>query len=275
MAGSSTPGRIHEVMTQNADIASLDSVLSIFDLPSTCRVSQRISKSALIENSDLTSPDRRILQNDVNSIFVVAVVDPYSTGVPAFLGETADGFSRDYAEIYFVNLAFGAGTDTSAIRRFIEVVHRSIPNPVVILASAGTTVYVSMASKHTSLADSSRVVLDRITTCTTETLQSFLGLLRMSRQGTSSLETLYRSWEQKILAAQLARLWKVGPDSLLHPPKADSLPAVLEQQLSLSAAIQTLQARLHNEKQMAERVSLNTQIQGLRSQMEQARNRYT
>ena len=246
----------------------------LFQLPEACSVSQRIAKAALIEHADLAPGDRKTLQNHVQGVTVVAVVDPYTSGIPAFHGRTGSDLERDYAEIHVIDVAFSVGVKQSAVQRFVEVLHRAIPNPTILLACANDDVNLSLAPKHVSAADSSRVVLDRITAVSLAKLPSEPDLFSIGAQHTPHLEGLYRSWESKILAVELAGIWDVDPAQILRAGVDDALPAVLLLQRSIQAQMQILQNQLRKEKQMAERVTLNTSIHVLRAQLQLAKENF-
>lgn len=249
-------------------------VRELFQLPDACTVSQRIAKAALTEHADLTAGDRKTLQNDVQSVTVIAVVEPYSSGIPGFQGRTADELERDYAEIHILDVAFSEGARQSSAQRFVEVLHRAIPNPTVVLAFTHDGIYLSLAPKHISAADNSRVVLDRITAISAQELLSAPGLLGIGAQRTPHLEGLYRSWESRILAVQLAGIWDVEPGQILRTGVDDSLPTLLQEQRSINEQIQILQNQLRKEKQMSDRVALNTRIHALRGQIQQAKDKF-
>ena len=58
--------------------------IAALELPSGCRVDQRVPKKLLTEQGAPTAADKRLIQDGVEEVIWVAALKPVNIGVPAF-----------------------------------------------------------------------------------------------------------------------------------------------------------------------------------------------
>lgn len=63
---------------------SLSLLISALALPPESRVDQRIPKKLLVEQSDATAADKRLLQDGIEELNWIAALKPVNIGVPEY-----------------------------------------------------------------------------------------------------------------------------------------------------------------------------------------------
>jgi Domain of unknown function (DUF4391) len=249
-------------VTQEANIIALVDALG---LPKAARVEMRVPKKLLVEQDAPTSADKRAIQDGIDELQWLAACKPATIGVPAFADDL-----REYLEIAVVACAFRRDAKSS---RLIELIHRAIPYPVVLITSDGQGVTLSVAHKRRAQNEADKVVVERVVSVgdlqtgnQNDQEQAFLDSLALARQPRRDLFALYDGWLARIEALNAARL--VG--SFAATDDAESIErrrAALEAHSRLTREIIGLRAKATREKQLNRRVDLNLVIQRLEADL--------
>lgn len=240
-------------------------IINAMGLPPEARVEARVPKKLLVEQGAPISADRRAIQDGIDDMQWLAACKPATIGVPSFTDE-----AREYLEIAVVACVFRAGAKTA---RLLEIIHRAIPYPVVLITSDEEGITVSMAHKRHAQNEKGRVVIERVVSVAglrTEQLspdeQAFLQSLALMRQPRSHLGTLYEGWLARIEALKAARLngaYSATDDAATIERRR----AALEAHSQLMRAIIGLRAKATREKQLNRRVDLNLEIHRLEADL--------
>lgn len=240
--------------------ASISTVVDAFGLPPSARVDMRVPKKMLAEQGAPTAADKRIILDGVDELQWFAACKPTTIGVPSFKDDT-----REYLEIAAVVCAFRPDAKTT---RLIELIHRAIPYPVLLITTEVEGAALSLAHKRPAEREAGRVVIDRVVTTGaiggTAVDQAFLASLALVRQPRHNLNTLYDGWLARVEALQAAKVSGV----YLATDDKDAVQRrreALENHTRLQREIALLRAKAGREKQMKGRVDLNLQIQRLQA----------
>ena len=172
---------------------SVTRVINALSIPPDARLDQRVPKKLLLDQDIPTAADKRQIQDGIEEIIWVAALKPTNIGVIAF----RDGV-REYLEIAVLTVRFRTA---AKLPRLIELIHRAIPYPVLLVAEHGETVSLSLAHKRWSQGESGKVVIEDVrrtvpfraeTPATEESL--FLASLALSGLPSRNLFTLYQGW---------------------------------------------------------------------------------
>lgn len=251
-------------------------------LPASAYVGQRIAKTLLIEqiaNLPGTTPSDKRLANDLLAeLHWLAALKPATCGLAVWQTGT-----HDYLEIAVLHAVLRGSAATSAVRRgtqltrLIELIHRTIPYPVVLIVSQpgvdGATEQLSLAHKRLSLGTGSAMVLDQV--ITTKSIAACAGITGARAQFVqyltfnrtpgapplqfNDLHTRYSDWLHAIEA--LAAAEHTGQFTV-----ATSTPHAAQRRSSLAAYDQlgqqlaSLRAQAGKESQLGQRAALNIQI---------------
>lgn len=244
------------------------SVLAIVDalgLPPEARVDARVPKKLLVEKGAPTSADKRAIQDGIDELQWLAACKATTIGVPAFTDK-----AREYLEIAVVACAFRPGAKAA---RLIELIHRAIPYPVVLITLDSDGITVSVAHKRHAQNEANKVVIERLVSVAgirTEQLNvnemAFLQSLALAKQSRRDLCTLYEGWLARIEALSAARLngaFAASDETVAIERRRDALEA----HSRLTREITGLRAKASREKQLNRRVDLNLEIQCLEADL--------
>lgn len=234
-------------------------IFEALGLPPEARVDARVPKKLLVEQGAPTPADKRAIQEGIDELHWLAVCKPTTIGVPAFADD-----AREYLEIAVISCAFRPGAKAG---RLIELIHRAIPYPVLLVTSDDDGVALSVAHKRHAENEAGKVVIERVVS--TGALPAklkgpehfqFLEALSLARQPRLDLFTLYNGWLTRIEALNAARLngaFTATDDEASIVRRRSALEAYSQ----LTREIISLRAKASREKQLNRRVDLNLEIQ--------------
>jgi hypothetical protein len=235
-------------------------VIYALGIPPNALVEQRVPKKLLLEHGAPTAADKRQIQDGIGEIVWVAALKPTNIGVPAF-----EDLVRQYLEIAVVTVELRPAARTP---RLIELIHRAIPYPLVLVTGHGESVSLSLAHKRWSQGEAGKVVIDEIRQAAfnpdAHSIQeaAFLASLAVSRLPSQDLFNLYDGMLARLAALEASRITGAfaPPDSAEN---AAPLRDGLDRHARLQRELDLLRARAAKEKQINRRVDLNLEIQRL------------
>lgn len=250
-------------------VACISSVVDALGLPANARVDIRVPKKMLIEQGAPTSTDKRAIQEGIDELLWFAACKPGTVGVPTFADDV-----REYVEIAVIGCAFRTGAKTS---RLIELIHRAIPYPVVLITADDQGINVSVAHKRRAQNEAAKVVIERdITTHLTDPVKltpdekDFLDSMALSKQSQRDLYALYDGWVARIEAMNAANL--IGSFSVTTDEhQIMRRRAAMDDYERLARENSLLRSQAAKAKQISQRVDLNQKIKAIERAMEQAK----
>ena len=248
-----------------------DSLITALGLPASCRVDQRVPKKMLIEHGAPTVPDKRLLNDHIESVQWLAALKPHTVGVPIWRDD-----EREYLEIAVLSVTLRPSVPPASVARLTELLHRAVPYPVLLLLDAPHGLTLSAAHKRWAHNEAGKVVLDGdvLAAALTGTVPSvhsdFLHAIALQRQPQAHLLALYEGWTACLLALQVAQhtgqfLCQNGLQPLLD--KREQLQKY--EQLLLDAA--RLRSQAGKAKQMAQQVELNLALQRVQVELQKTK----
>jgi hypothetical protein len=235
-------------------------VIDALGIPPNALVEQRVPKKLLLEHGAPTAADKRQIQDGIEEIVWVAALKPTNIGVPAF--EDAE---RQYLEIEVLTVEL---RPAAKLPRLIELIHRAIPYPLVLVTGLGEAVSLSLAHKRWSQSEAGKVVIEDVRQValspdaapTQEA--AFLASLAVSCLPSRDLFILYDGMLARLAALEASRITGafVPPDT---PEHASALREGLDRHTQLQRDLDLLHVRAKKEKQINRRVELNLEIQRL------------
>ena len=240
-------------------------VIAALALPADTRVERRVPKKLLLEQGASTAADKRQIQDGIEDLIWVAALKPNNIGVPAF----RDG-AREYLEIAVLTATL---RDIAKASRLIELIHRAIPYPVVLVSAQGDGQSLSLAHKRWSQGEAGAVVIEEVSR--TGPLRpdspaandaAFLFSLALSGLHAGDLFELYQGWIDRVIALEAASI----TGAFAIPETADRAATrreALAAHTRLLRDIATMRAQAQRETQMNRRVELNLAIKRLESEL--------
>ena len=240
-------------------------VIEALALSVNARVDQRVPKKLLLEQGAPTAADKRQIQEGVDELFWIAALKPNLIGVPAFRDEV-----REYLEIAVLTVGLRPAAKTA---RLVELIHRAIPYPLVLVTGHGETVSLSLAHLRGSQGETGKVVIEDLRRtapfrpdATTSEETAFLDSLALSELPRRDLWALYQGWLDRVVALEAARI----TGQFVLPEGAERSQALREglgNHARLQRELAALRVHAVKEKQMGRRVELNLEIKQLESEL--------
>lgn len=238
---------------------TIRTVVDAFALPASARVDARVPKKLLVEQGAPTAADKRVIQDGIDELQWFAACKPATIGVPTFADD-----AREYLEIAVIGCVFRPGAKSP---RLIELIHRAIPYPVMLVTADETGVSLSAAHKRHAQNEAGRIVVDNVVAApglrpamANDTEAALLKSLALAQQARSDLYVLYSGWIARIEAFNAAHL--TGAFVPTEDQQAiDRRREALDAHSTLTKEIEGLRAKAKREKQLSRRVDLNLEIQ--------------
>jgi hypothetical protein len=248
---------------------SAAALLEALDLPEAAIVAKRVPKTLLQEHGAATAADKRQINEGIEQLSWVAALKPTTIGVAAY----RDGV-REVVELAVLRLTLREGAKAS---RLIELVHRAVPYPVLLVGEGGEGVSVSAAAKRWSQAEADQTVLEGEVVgvawddaTDAERWPAFREALALGRQPQTHLWDLYQGWLETLRALQAARI--SGAFAVAGTAEqATQRREALREWSRLEREILRLRSAAAKEKQLARRVELNLELQKLEATRAAAR----
>jgi hypothetical protein len=235
-----------------------DALFAALDLPTGSRVDQRVPKKLLLENGAPTAADGRHINEGIKELLWLAALKPTTIGVPEYRDE-----AREYLEIAVLLLTLRAGAKAA---RLVELVHRAVPYPVLLLTEHATLPSMSAAHKRWSQGEAGRTVLEGEIIAAEwdaehdgDRWPAFRDALALGRQPRTTLYALYQGWIDTLLALHAARVtgaFTVAADAEHATVRREAL----RDYARLEGEIARLCAAAVKEKQVARQVELNLEL---------------
>lgn len=284
-------------------------LIDAFRLPAQALVGQRIPKKLLVEQGAPTAADKRLINDTVDELWWQATIKPGTVGVPAFHavlsasaapasngGAATEGAmgsdgadATDVIELALVSARLRAPTREAQARRLMQLIHRAIPYPVLLVAQAPSGTVLSLANKRASLGEAGKwVVAEGADTYAFDPAQptaaeaqfmASLALDQLPRSALADLRALYQAVADRVTALAVAHV--TGNYTAPEGEEAASGGGAAAQRLALAERGQLLEqlASARNAaakaRQMSQRVDLNLQIQQLQRQLQDIQTRLT
>ena len=237
-----------------------EQIVTALELPAGSQVAKRVPKKLLLEHGAPTAADKRKIQDGIEAIHWLASLKPGNVNIRAHADTR-----YEYNEIAVLRVEF---REKAKVGRLVELIHRAIPYPVILIGELQGQVLFSLAVKRRSEAEGGKFVLEHGVDSTglicpdqppvgyTEFLQS----LAASEQSRTHLLAFYQSLAKQILTLQAASVkghYKADPGDAAH------VRETLETRASLIEAIAGLRGQAKKEKQISRQVELNLEIKQL------------
>lgn len=262
---------------------ALSTLLTSLELPPACVLNERIAKKLLIENGAATPADKRAINEGIDELIWVAALKPNNVGVPAYRDEV-----REYLEIAILSMRCRAEARSN---RITELIHRSIPYPVLLVsikesdveqteknisrsssALGSPLLNVSVADKRFSQSDAQSMVLeDGVTEVQIQAdnrLEAFASAMNIGKQPRDSLLRLYHGWAAVLDAYRASRITGAFDQNSLSREERRSAIAEFER---IEREIAILRNQAAKEKQINRRVELNLDVKRMEAQLNAVR----
>lgn len=244
-------------------MVTVEGTIAALSMPPDVRVEYRVPRTQLVAHGAPTRADERALAQGVDEVSWVASLRPDRIAVPAFRDD-----DREYLEV----VVFTATLRPAAkVARVVELIHRAIPYPLVLVAAHDERVMLSLAHKRASGAERDRVVIDgEVLTATlsddTAVDADFRAALSLGALPRGDLFALYQGLVERLQSLVVGRL--TGTFALpSSPASVGARRDGVRRYDALAREIAAMRRQGLREKQVPRRVELNLGIRRLEGEI--------
>jgi len=236
-------------------------------IPDSCHLGKRVFKKLFHENAKLGATDKKALRDDIDTITWVYTLKPTTIPIHAYRDD-----EREYDEIALLQVDLKTQNRTG---RIVEILHRSIPYPLVLVLVFGSNVVISLAHKRFSQAEKGAIVAeDFITTSWIDLAPDgpvpveryFLDSLAVTQLSHTHFYAFYSALMDRLVALDCARLsgeYRIEAATRRREARRQKLKQCHE----LEVRIAETRAAAQREKQINRLADLNVKIKRLKSQL--------
>jgi len=230
-----------------------------------------VPKKLLLENGAPTGADQRLISGGIEELQWIAALKPSTIGIPPHRDA-----GREYVEIAVLRLVLRPG---ATAERLIELVHRAVPYPILLVLDHGDRYGLSAAHVRWSQGEVGKTVLDGdvdgvilVPSSDARHIEPFRKALPLVNQPRATLHALYQGWLDTLNALKAAR-W-TGTFSLARDERAAAdRRTALQEVARLETEVDHLRAAAIKERQVARQVELNLKIKTLEAERDGLRAR--
>ncbi|MEG0958078.1 MAG: DUF4391 domain-containing protein [Erysipelotrichaceae bacterium] len=207
--------------------------------------SQRIPIKTLIEQLDITSSDKRLVEKHLAVIKLVSILDETTIRIRAYKDEN---YSYQSIYVLFIELK----TDTSIVT-LSNIVHSAFPEPTLLIYRLKSSYYISTSSKRINKVDTEKSVIEEVTLekINPNINKSYLSIKELTG---SNLKEYYEnivSWVYKLKLFQITNI---------YPSGEVDFKAIIKDYDKLTQDIDKLKERYKTASMLAEKMRIDDEI---------------
>jgi len=270
-------------MTDQGQQHITEQIWQAMNLPESCLLNSRIYKKMLLESADLSSNDKKVVTEDIDTLVWRYTLKPETINIPKLQTD-----EYDYPEIAVIHVTLKSDNSKSPRRakRLVEIIQRAIAYPLVLVISHDKNLWLSLANKRQSLADSQKLMVEDFFdsnwidgTASDSIEQAFIASLDSKHLDWTNFYTFYQGYVARMLALQAAR--HTGQFRLENPHEVDATSSagpvrdrqvLLQDIRKLEEEESSLKASLKAETQFNRRLALNMSIKRCQKQIQKLTN---
>ncbi len=236
-------------------------------IPDACHLGKRVFKKLFHENAKLGATDKKALRDDIDTITWVYTLKPTTIPIHAYRDD-----EREYDEIALLQVDLKTQNRTG---RIVEIIHRAIPYPLVLVLVFETSVAISLAHKRFSQAEKGAIVAEDFVTTSwidlapggpTLVQQAFLDSLAVTQLPHTHFYAFYSALMDRLVALDCARLsgeYRIEAAARRREARRQKLKQCHE----LEVRIVETRAVAKRETQINRLANLNVEIKRLKGQL--------
>ncbi|CAH6828329.1 DUF4391 domain-containing protein [Vibrio mediterranei] len=133
-----------------------DVVYEHLALPDSTYLGTRITKKMILENNDLSSSDKKLVNEVVQSVEWVNTLKRDTLNIPTYVTEMVE-----YTEVAVLKVTLKAdGSNLGKLKNTAKLFHTLIPYPVILMIELDGQLAISLADKRINQSDSSKLVIE-------------------------------------------------------------------------------------------------------------------
>ncbi|MFK5947760.1 MAG: DUF4391 domain-containing protein [Methylococcales bacterium] len=245
----------------------------VLNVPDTCLLNTRIYKKMLLDNTELTAKDKKLINDVIDAANWRYTLKPETINIPSYQTE-----ALDYPEIAIIHISLKSDKQT---KRLMGIIQRVIPYPLLIVVNYKNNIWFNLANKRQSLADSHKLTIEESfdsewinEDSLTDIEEQFIQSLVCKEFDWTNMYCFYQSMVQRLLAFQTAQYtdeFVIKKQLSVNENNKNDInqQAQLTKIKSIEQQQNQLKVELKKESQFNEKLNLNMRIKQYQQQIEQ------
>ncbi len=126
-------------------------------LPDSTFLGTRITKKMLIDNNELSSADKKLVTDVIQSVEWQNTLKPETLNIPVYVTDAVE-----YLEVAVICVVLKTDEKKGELTKINKLLHSLIPYPVILLVKQEAKLAISLADKRINQADKSKLVIEHI-----------------------------------------------------------------------------------------------------------------
>ena len=245
----------------------------ILNLPERCMLEKKLTKAFFLKHFDLSITEKKLLNNTIVSMDWLASVKPNNSNI---LVAKNDDYM--FEEIQFIVCTVPDSQLNQWSEKCSAFIQKYIPYQIVLIIEDNDSFVINTCDKRINQVDSSKRTIEQSISTQplsklykTDVINAFFDSLDFSRLDKTNLEITYKSYIQAIVQLQTANI--TGNYTQRKQSRT-------QHDMELLANIETgekdllrLSNSMKHETQINNKVSLNVEIQKLKQEIENSKNK--
>ena len=235
----------------------VDQLYQALAFPERSFLGKRVYKRLFSEHASLGVTDRKTFSEDIDTILWQYMLKPSTVPIQPFIKD-----DREYLEVAVIEMTM---KNPRRATRITEIVHRTIPYPVILVLVSDAMILVSLAQKRQSRAERDAIVAEDFVdsqwidlSSTMDVEDQFLDSVSFRKLPAVNFFVYYTGFRDRIVALNAARLSGRFVVDAIGTKKAH-----LEEYHALDREITDLRAAIKKESAFNRQVELNNRIKEL------------
>ena len=234
------------------------------NIPKNCIVDNTVFKKAFLENADLLSFDKKIINEYIKKVTWKYCLKPDTINIQPYRSD-----ERDYLEIEIMEVQLN---DDSKIKRIAEIIMRAIPYPILLVLVKESQIQLVTGDMRKNLSDSSKVTVEDFSFTGWIDLDSednfrdnLFAELNISKLSYINFYEMYKDITAKINFYNMSKI--KGENIVKSETMSDSDVKICYDKIkSIETEVLSLKSKIKKAGSIKEKVELNMEIVKLQKQ---------
>jgi hypothetical protein len=242
---------------------------NIFNIPEQNLSQQKLTKAFFLRNFELSTAEKKILNNSIIQMEILAQIFPQKSNIPAVVNDV-----DSYEQILVVVCTVQDGQLELISEKCIQLLQKYISHQMLLITQDDSEFVINASEKRINQNDKTKLTIER--SFTTKKLsklykndhsEAFYKALNFTNVNKTNLQLFYKSYIQAIIQYQVAS--NTGSFVKRTNKRTEEDMQNLESITILEREIISLRNQIKKENQLNEKVQLNILIKKNKDNIEE------
>lgn len=265
-----------------------DKVHHHLGLPDSTFLGTRITKKMLIDNNELSSHDKKLVTDVIQSIEWLNTLKPETLNIPVYVTDTVEYIEIAVMRVVLKNAENSTNSknmgklSSLSLSKVGKLLHTLIPYPVILFLELGEELAISLADKRINQADKSKLVIEHIynsdwlsSAGLTRNENTFLNNFSLKNVSNLNYFELYQGLISILIGLEIKKVsgYDLAKNSSSFSDKSnEDKTALLKELRGLEAELGSIRNKIKTETQMNTKMRLNVDAKNIKQAIAAIKN---